>query len=444
MTPLPLHGVRVADLSMMWAGPYATKLLAELGAEVLKIESPSAWDNIRTLIPQPGKADPWNSSYYFNTYNRAKKSVTLDLAQAEGRAVFLALLAHCDVLLENYRADVLDRLQLGYDVLQAANPALIIVSMAGFGKTGADRGLVGFGPVIEQMSGLASLTGYDGDEVPYKCGVSYGDPVAGVAAAGAVTLGLLQRRRTGRGTVVDLAQREVAATMAGGAFVAAAAGSTAAGERERDGDPERQPRHHGNRHPRRQVAPRGAYRCADEARPGRATGYNLLPSRPVDEQWIAVSVLDQDQWEALAALLDRPQWAGWDLAWRVAAHDEIDAELSRWCAPQDAAEATATLRDHGIAASRVLDMVALLEDPHLRSRGFWIELAHPRMDPSWRQPGAAWRFVEHDTTPRTPTPMFGEHTRQVLGDLLGYDEAKLDALAAADIIGDAPLNPGVG
>ncbi|MGE0731049.1 MAG: CaiB/BaiF CoA transferase family protein, partial [Acidimicrobiia bacterium] len=235
MKTLPFDGVRVADLSMMWAGPYATKLLAELGAEVLKIESPSAWDNIRTLIPFPDRAEPWNSSYYFNTYNRGKKSVTLDLAQAKGRAVFLELLAHCDVLIENYRADVLDKLQLPYDVLREANPQLVIVSMAGFGKTGADRSLVGFGPVIEMMSGLTSLTGYVDDEVPYKCGVSYGDPVAGVAAASAVAMGLLQRRRSGKAPIIDLAQREVAATFAGGAFVAA----------------QRDPavRHHGNRHP---------------------------------------------------------------------------------------------------------------------------------------------------------------------------------------------------
>ena len=138
MKRLPLEGVRVADLTMMWAGPFATKLLAEMGAEVLKIESPSAWDNIRTLIPQPGVAEPWNSSYYFNTYNRDKRSVTLDLAQDRGREVFLRLLAHCDVLVENYRADVLDKLGLSEAVLREARPDLVIVSMAGFGKTGSE------------------------------------------------------------------------------------------------------------------------------------------------------------------------------------------------------------------------------------------------------------------------------------------------------------------
>jgi crotonobetainyl-CoA:carnitine CoA-transferase CaiB-like acyl-CoA transferase len=414
---------------MMWAGPYATKLLGELGAEVFKIESPSAWDNIRTLIPQPGKADPWNSSYYFNTYNRAKKSVTLDLAQARGRQVLLDLLAHCDVLVENYRADVLDKLDLGYDVLQAANPRLVIVSMAGFGKTGPDRALVGFGPVIEQMSGLASLTGYDGDEVPYKCGVSYGDPVAGVAAAGAVVLGLLQRRRTGQGMIVDLAQREVAATLAGGAFVAAAR------------DP--QVTHHGNRHPRAEVAPRGCYRCLDEIRPGRP-GPDGDATEAAFEQWVAVSVLDDAQWTALAELLERPDLAGLSLAERVARHDELDAVLAAWCAPQAADDAVAALRDSGVAASRVLDMVAILDDAHLRARGFWVELPHPRMPEGWKQPGIAWRFVDAANRLDRPAPLFGQHTREVLAELLGYDDATLDGLAAEHVIGDAPINPGVG
>ncbi|MFN0028229.1 MAG: CaiB/BaiF CoA transferase family protein [Acidimicrobiales bacterium] len=437
----PLEGIRVADLSMMWAGPVATKLLGDLGAEVLKIESPSAWDNIRTLITQPGVPEPWNSSYYFNTYNRSKKSVTLDLAQAKGREIFLDLLQHCDVLLENYRADVLDTLQLPYDVLRAANPNLVVVSMAGFGKTGADRALVGFGPVIEMMSGLTSLTGYqrpggtdagadtgpESDAVPYKCGVSYGDPVAGVAAAGAVMLGLLQRHRGGPAPIIDLAQREVAATLAGSAFVAA--------------HRQPQPTLHGNRDPHG-VAIRGAYRCQDELRQYKPS--TTLPAQPIDEQWIALSVLDNNQWVSLCGLLERPDWTDLEQSSRQARHDEIDAVIAAWAAPQPAAEAVAVLQDRGIAASRVLDMVAVLDDPHLRARGFWTELPHPRMPDRWRQPGPSWRLLGVDTAPRQPAPTFGEHTRQVLGDLLGLDTAALDALAAANIIADAPINPGVG
>ncbi|MDG2114021.1 MAG: CoA transferase, partial [Actinomycetota bacterium] len=162
----PLEGIRVADLTMMWAGPYATKLMAELGAEIVKIESPQAWDNIRTIVPQdPSIPDPWNSAYYFNEYNHSKKSLTLDLASEAGREVFLDLVPQCDLVIENYRADVLERLGVGYEVLRAARPDIVLVTMAGFGKTGPLAGHVGFGPIIEMMSGLMSLTGY-GDGEP--------------------------------------------------------------------------------------------------------------------------------------------------------------------------------------------------------------------------------------------------------------------------------------
>lgn len=221
MKRLPLEGIRVADLTMMWAGPYATRVLAEMGAEVIKIESPTAWDNIRTLIPQPGVEEPWNSSFYFNDYNRDKKSLTLDLAQEQGRATFLKLVAKCDVVIENYRAEVLGNLGLGYEVLRQAKHDIILVSMAGYGKTGPERDQVGFGPIIEQMSGLTSMTGYGDDGVPTKTGLSYGDPVAGKAAASAVALALIKRRKTGEGTFIDLGQREVLSTFIGEAFVAA-------------------------------------------------------------------------------------------------------------------------------------------------------------------------------------------------------------------------------
>jgi crotonobetainyl-CoA:carnitine CoA-transferase CaiB-like acyl-CoA transferase len=431
MKRLPLDGVRVADLTMMWAGPFATKLLAEMGAEVLKIESPSAWDNIRTLIPQPGVPEPWNSSYYFNAYNREKRSVTIDLAQERGREVFLRLLAHCDVLVENYRADVLEKLGLTNDVLRTARPDLVIVSMAGFGKTGAERDLVGFGPVIEMMSGLTSLTGYGDDGIPYKCGVSYGDPVAGLGAAGAVVLGLIHRRRTGEGTTVDLAQREVAATLAGEAFVAASLRG------------ETTPTHHGNRQP--DFVPSGCYRCADRAPLGATdepTAVALVA--PCDEQWIVVSVHDQAQWRALAGLIGRNELADLGVEERRARHDELDEAIAAWCAGADAADTVDALQTAGVPAGRVLDTVAVHDDPHLLARGFWVELPHPRMPASWKQAGPVWRLVEANPTLRRHAPLFGEHTREVLGGLVGLGDAELDELAAAAVIGDAPINPGVG
>lgn len=406
----PLEGIRVADLSMMWAGPYATRVLAEMGAEVIKIESTRAWDNIRTLIPQPGIEDPWNSSYYFNDYNRDKKSLTLDLSDPRGRDIFLRLVRECDVVLENYRADVMEKLNLGYDVLRGARQDIILISMAGFGKTGSERDNVGFGPIIEQMSGLASLTGYGDDGEPYKTGVSYGDPVAGLAAAAAVALALIKRRKTGRGSAIDLPQRENMATMLGEAFVAASLrGET--------------PTHHGNRSPR--FAPQGAYRCAG------------------DDQWVVVSVRSDAEWAALGRIIGATALAELPFAERQARHDELDAAISAWSGVLDPAVAADTLQRAGVPAARVFDSAAIHDDSHLLARGFWVELPHPKMH-AWKQPRGSWRFAEANPNLRRHAPLFGEHNAEILQGLLGLGDAELAALATAGIIGTAPNSAGPG
>ncbi len=410
MKTRPLEGVRVADLSMMWAGPYATKLLAEMGAEIIKIESPRAWDNIRTLIPQPGAEDPWNSAFYFQEYNREKKSVALDLAEDAGRDAFLRLVAQCDVLIENYRADVMDHLDLGYDAVRAVRPDIIYVSMAAFGKTGSDRDLVGFGPVIELMSSLASLTGYRDDPEPFKTGISYGDPVAGVHAAGAIALALLQRHRHREGCYIDLAQRQGAAALAGEAFVAA--------QRADAG-----PAHLGDRSAR--WAPQGAYRCLGT------------------EQWLVVSVVSDAHWRACASCIGCDDLAALTLDERRARHDELDAIIGAWTAEREPQEAMDALQAAGVPAGRVLDTATIHDDPHLHERGFWVEVPNPKMH-AFKQAGIAWRLAECDTQLTRHAPFFGEHTREVLTGVAGMTEAEVDALYAAGVTADAPVNPGVG
>ena len=407
----PLEGVRIADLSMMWAGPYATKLLAEMGAEIIKVESPRAWDNIRTLIPQPGAEDPWNTAFYFQEYNREKKSVVLDLAQDAGRDAFLKLVAHCDVLIENYRADVMDNLGLDYDAVRAVRPDIVYVSMAAFGKTGADRDLVGFGPVIELMSSLASLTGYDGDDEPFKTGISYGDPVAGVHAAGAISLALLQRHRSGNGCYIDLAQRQGAAALAGEAFVTA---------QRTGGAP---PVHHGNRSAR--WAPQGAYQCEGT------------------QQWVVVSCVTDAQWQACAGVIKRYDLALLNLEERFARHDELDEAIALWASALDPQAAMEALQAAGVPAGRVLDTATMHDDPHLNARGFWRNVPNPKMH-EFKQAGIAWRFAECDNQVTHGAPFFGEHTREVLTSVAGMTDAEVDALYATGVTADAPVNPGVG
>jgi crotonobetainyl-CoA:carnitine CoA-transferase CaiB-like acyl-CoA transferase len=411
MKKRPLEGIRVADLTMMWAGPYATKLLAEMGAEVIKVESPRAWDNIRTLMPQPGVADPWNSAFYFNEYNRDKKSLILDLADDRGRSIFLRFVATCDVVIENYRADVLDKLALGYETLKASRPDIVLVSMAAFGKTGADKDLVGFGPVIELMSGLCSLSGYDSEEEPYKTGISYGDPIGGAQAAAAVVLALTKRHRTGKGSYIDLAQREGAATLAGEAFVAASLGG------------ETQPAHHGNRSAR--WAPQGAYRCAGE------------------DQWAVISVVTDDEWRALSGVIGREDLAALSLEERRARHDEVDEAIGAWCRDREPQEVMEVLQAAGVPAGRVLDSSDVHDDPQLLRRRFWVYLPHPQML-RYKQAAIAWRLVECNPTLARHSPLFGEHTREILTTIVGMSTEDVDSLYEAGVSADEPVNPGVG
>ncbi|MDH4075743.1 MAG: CoA transferase [Acidimicrobiia bacterium] len=413
----PLSGVRVLDLTMMWAGPYATKLLAETGADVIKIESPRAWDNIRTLVRQdPSIPDPWNSAYYFNEYNHSKRSLTLDLAQEAGHQVFLRLVAGADVVIENYRADVLDNLGLGYEVLRAANQRIVLVSMAGFGKTGPLARHVGFGPIIEMMSGLMSLTGYGDDGIPVKTGVSYGDPVGGTSAVAAVALALLQRDRTGTGCHVDLAQREAAAVLAGPAFAEASLGLGP------DGGDGAEPIHWGNRHPH--MAPQGCYPAAG------------------DDAWMVLSVRHNADWQALAHLIGRPDLAGLTLDQRRAAHDELDGAIAAWTAGRPADAAAAEIQAAGVPAAAVVDTLAIHDDPQLVARGFWRQVPNPKMRP-YRQSGPTWRFKDAPAHEMRRSPWFGEHNTEILAEL-GLSDAEQAALAEAQVIADAPVNPSVG
>ena len=405
---LPLTGIRVLDLTMMWAGPFATMRMAEMGADVIKIESPSAWDNIRTLIPQEGATEPWNTSFYFNAYNRAKRSLTLDLAQPEGRSLFLELVKTADVVIENYRADVLDKLDLSVDTLRAANPRLVVVSMAAFGKEGPDRDYVGFGPVIETMSGLASLTGY-GDGEPFKTGISYCDPVAGTFAMAAVSLGLVSRDRTGNGVWVDLAQRETAMALIGEAFLAGGRGEL--------------PVHRG---------------CRDQ----HFAPQNCYPT--VDGNWLVISVRSDAEWQKLCSHITCGELASMTQDQRHARHDEIDQHISAWSQSLSADDAMTQLQGMGIPAGSVRTTSTVLSDANLVARGYWQEIPHPKM-PVYRQCAPMWKLGhEPERSPRRHAPLFGEHNEEILRDELGRTDADLEALRHRLVIANEPVNPGVG
>jgi crotonobetainyl-CoA:carnitine CoA-transferase CaiB-like acyl-CoA transferase len=173
------------------------------------------------------------------------------------------------------------------------------------------------------------------------------------------------------------------------------------------------------------MAPQGVYPCAG------------------DDQWLAISVRSDAEWRALAAAIGAPELSSLDYAERRARHDALDARIESWTRTQEPAAAAATLQGVGVAASRVLDAVAIHDDPHLDARGYWLRLPHPKMTP-WKQPVSSWRLVEARPVPRRHAPLFGEHNREILCDLLGHPESELSALKESGVIGDAPVNPGIG
>lgn len=406
----PLSGVRVADLTMIWAGPYATKILADQGAEVIKIESPRAWDNIRTLLPPPTAPGErwWNTNFYFHEYSRNKKSLSLDLAEPQGKAIFARLVAQCDVVIENYRTDVMDNLGLSYDWLREQRDDIIVVGMAGFGKTGPERDAVGYGPIIEMLSGLTSSSGYGDDGMPYKSGISYGDPIAGITAAAAVATALIHHARTGRGQYIDLAQREAMSTMLGEFYM--------------DWSMNRRlPEHQGNGHD--WMAPHNIYPCAG------------------DEEWIAICVRSDAEWEALKRVMGSPEWAESgefsDQILRWEHRETLDLRLGEWTASRSKTDLFEALRAERIPSSPVWKTLELIREPHLRERRFYEPLRHPEVG-LWMVHGWLWRTSGAGPCVLAPAPDFGQHNDEILGGLLGLSANEQAALANAGITATQP------
>ena len=415
MFRLPLHGVRVLDLTMAWAGPYATRLLADMGAEVIKVEAVDNWDLTRTLTGQrPTVERVWDKSPYFNHLNRNKYGCVLDLSQEKGRELFLRLVEVSDVVIENFRAEVMDNLRLTYDVLSQANPEVIVVSMPSHGRTGPERDFIAYGTNVEQLSGLSHLTGY-ADGPPQRTGISYGDPMAGIAAAGAVALALWDRRRTGRGQYIEVAQRENLINAIGEYIVGYSMNAAPAGRQGRE------PPRRGNRHT--SMAPHGCYPCAG------------------DDQWVTIACQDDAQFAALCGAIGRPELTSdgpfADVVSRYRNQDTLDGLISDWTRERTKEEVTEALQAAGVPASPVLSVPEVFADPHLRARGFYESVSHS-VAGAWEVEGPHWRLSESPGHVRLPAPAFGEHNRYVLGELLGLSAEEMAALEREGVTGATP------
>jgi|YelNatPaOPRAMG01_1025707.scaffolds.fasta_scaffold02874_5 crotonobetainyl-CoA:carnitine CoA-transferase CaiB-like acyl-CoA transferase len=407
---LPLEGIRVLDLTQAWAGPMATKTLADLGAEVIKIEAPGHHDFIRDFFDKDtAPPRPYNASGYFNEINRNKLGVAIEFTRPEGRELVLALAEHCDVMIDNSRPGVLKTLGLDESAVRRRNPNMIIASMPGYGGRGPQSDYPVYGPAMEHTAGLTSFTGYL-DSTPQKTGISYGDPVGGISTASAIIAAILYRRRTGKGVTIDVSQREALEALIGEALVSYSLYG-------------REPRRQGNRNA--SMSPHGVFPTL-----GRAAGA---------DHWIAIAVRSDEEFARLARLMGDPPWAREfnTLAERKRREDELEEHIAQWTIRFERYELMHRLQAERIAAGVVLSPRDLLSDPHFKARNFYPLIDHPDHG---RQPVSApvFRASETPTGIRRPAPCFGQHTREVLGRLLGLSDAQIEDLRGKGIIADVP------
>jgi benzylsuccinate CoA-transferase BbsF subunit len=392
----PLEGIRVCDFTWVWAGPFCTLQLAHLGADVIKIESSKRVDTVRGFVPAedvPGV----NRAGYFNQYNQGKRSVQLDLSTEEGRELAFKLALESDIVAENFSAGVMERLGLGYGRLTAAKPGIIMISLSGYGATGPLSPYISYGPAQVPMSGLASLTGYVGGP-PSEVGVSYGDPNGGIHGAVAVLAALWHRQRTGTGQYIDQSQWESAIAVLPEGIMAQVMNG-------------RQPERMGNRSPI--TAPHGIFRCAG------------------DDEWVSIACATDEEWAALCGVMERPERAAdprfASAAGRKAHEDALEAEIAAWTAGRDRWHVTRDLQAAGVAAFPAMTSQDLLDDAHLRERGIFVELEHPEVGVR-AHVGIPWHLSATPCAVERPAPLLGQHTDEVLRDVLGMDAAAIAGL----------------
>jgi benzylsuccinate CoA-transferase BbsF subunit len=405
--PPPLTGIRVADFTWVWAGPYCTMQLAHMGADVIRVESETRLCVSRLTPPWAGGQFGVNRSGYFNQYNQNKRSIALNLKHPRGREAAQRLAAKCDVVINNFAAGVMDRLGLGYRDLVRARPDIIGVSLTGYGDSGPLRDYVAYGPAQVPLSGMSALTGYRGWP-PMHVGFSYGDPNAGTHAAFAIIAALYHRERTGEGQYIDMSQWECTMALIGEGIL----------DYTMNGH---QPERDGSRDP--SMAPHGLFRCRDMA--------ETVAGRPVD-MWVAIAVADDAEFARLAAAIERPGLSSDErfstLAARKSNEDELEALVSEWSSTRFAGAAAEQLQRAGVAAAVCATSRDLIEDPHLAGRGFFIELEHPEVG-RLKHAGIPWRMSETACSVRCAAPLLGQHTDEVLGEI-GYGAGEVAELRA--------------
>ncbi|MCH8025500.1 MAG: CoA transferase [Chloroflexi bacterium] len=419
--PKPLAGIRVMDLTQVFAGPTCTRILADLGAEVIRMEAPSRMDITRNLIhaDNDGQDVPWERALYFTIRNAGKKEVVIDLNQPRGRELLRGIIAKSDVLAESFTPRVMRAFELDYEHVKQIKPDIVMISLSGYGQDGPLSDWSAYGMGLEPASGVAQLTGYQGGP-PLRSGLSFTDPYSGFLGAGAVLAALHYRLRTGRGQYIDLSEQEAAVALTGRALMDYAMNG-------------RLPERIGNRNP--DAAPQGCYRCLGEAFGEQSAG----------DDWIVISVESDAEWVALCQATGHAEWAEderfADLSGRRQHHDELDSMIEGWTREQDHYEAFHLLQQAGVKAAPVLNGKEALLDPQFKARGQFDIIDQPHIGTRPVQRHLAAKFDEFDASAQGPAPTLGQHNHEVLGGLLGLSDDELAALEEQGVITTKPNLP---
>ena len=403
-----LSHIRVLDLSRILAGPTTTQVLADLGAEVIKIERPGVGDDTRQWVPpvlRNERGEDTGEAAYFACVNRNKKSVTVDISKPAGQDIIRRLAAKSDVMIENYLVGTLKRYDLDYDSLKASNPRLVYCSVTGFGQTGPYAARAGYDPIMQAMSGLMSVTGEpDGKPGggPQRVGISISDLLTGGYSAIGILAALQYRERSGRGQYIDTALFDC--MIAGLSNVAMNYLATGVA-----------PPRLGNAHPN--LGPSGAFPCSD----GR----------------IQLVTGNDSQFAKLCEVAGRPDLAA-DARYstnaaRVINRDELKLLLDQITVTRTMSEWTDALAEAGVPCGPINNLAQVFKDPHVLARGMLVELDHP-LAGKMRAVANPLRMSETPPEYHSPPPLLGQHTREVLLDLLDMNDAQIDALAKAKVV----------
>lgn len=403
MSYRPLEGIRVADFSWVWAGPFCTLQLAHLGAEVIRIETATRPCITRQIPPWPNGQPGLNRSGYFNQYNQGKRSLTLNLKQPQAVEIARQLVAKSDIVVENFAGGVMERMGLGYEILAQLKPDIVMISLSGYGSTGPEKEYISYGPAQVPMSGMSSVTGYKGWR-PMHVGISYGDPNGGLHGAFAVMCALMYRARTGKGQYIDLSQWETSTAMVAEGLLEYSMNGT---QPERDGNHDAY------------MSPHGVFRSAGA------------------DRWVSLVVRTESEWQRFCTVIGQPALATDSrfatLSARQQHEEALEALITAWTITRSPEEATEQLQAVGIPAAPSMSNKDLSTDPHLNSRSIFAYLDHPEVGKQ-QHVGIPWQMSKTPLTIQRPAPLLGQDTEYVLRELLGYSAEEIKTMRDNQIL----------